>query len=59
MMDISSRWKEVKAYLKQKYAMLNEDDLTLNPGKEGDLMTRLQHKLGKTKADILKILGEA
>jgi len=58
-MDIRSRWNEVKAYLKQKYGMLTEEDLALSPGREGDLMIRLQNKLGKTKADILKILGEA
>jgi hypothetical protein len=39
--------------------MLTDDDLTLYPGKEGDLMGRLQRKLGMTKADILKIIGEA
>ena len=39
--------------------MLSDDDLVLSPGKESDLMMRLQNKLGKTKADILKILGEA
>jgi hypothetical protein len=58
-MDISNRWNVVKCRLKQQYHMLTEEDLTLYLGREGDLIGRLQHKLGKTKADILKIIGEA
>jgi uncharacterized protein YjbJ (UPF0337 family) len=59
ILDIRSRWNEVKGRLKQQYDMLTDDDLTLRFGQEGDLMGRLQKKLGKTKADILKIIGEA
>jgi hypothetical protein len=59
VMDIKNRWNEVRALLKRRYQMLTDEDLTLCLGKEGDLITRLQHKLGKTKADILKIIGEA
>jgi uncharacterized protein YjbJ (UPF0337 family) len=59
ILDIRSRWNEVKGRLKQQYDMLTDDDLTLRFGQEGDLMGRLQKKLGKTKADILKLIGEA
>jgi uncharacterized protein YjbJ (UPF0337 family) len=58
-MDIRYRWNEVKLRLKQTYGMLTDDDLVLYLGKEGDLIGRLQRKLGKTKADIIKIIGEA
>jgi uncharacterized protein YjbJ (UPF0337 family) len=59
MLDIRSRWNEVKGRLKQQYEMLTDEDLTLRFGHEGDLMGKLQKKLGKSKADILKIIGEA
>jgi hypothetical protein len=56
--DIRSRWSEARARLKQRYDMLTDDDLILYLGREGDLIGRLQIKLGKTKADIIKIIGE-
>jgi|GEM_PF-1843370 len=56
---IKSRWNEVKERLKQQYNMLSDDDLALTFGHEGDLIGRLQRKLGKTKADILRIIAEA
>jgi uncharacterized protein YjbJ (UPF0337 family) len=59
ILDVKSRWNEVKCRLKQQYGILTDDDLTLRFGHEGHLMGRLQQKLGKTKADILKIIGEA
>jgi hypothetical protein len=58
IMDIRIRWNEVKMHLKSRYN-LTDEDLVLYLGRESDLMERLQHKLGKTKADILKIIGEA
>lgn len=57
--EIKCRWNEVRAKLKQKYDMLTDDDLTFSFGKEGELIFRLQQKLGKSKADIMKIIGEA
>jgi uncharacterized protein YjbJ (UPF0337 family) len=59
ILDIKSRWNEVKGRLKQQYKMLSDDDLALRFGHEGALIGRLQKKLGKTKADILRIIGEA
>jgi hypothetical protein len=58
-MDIRHRWDEVRANLRKRYRILTDEDLVLYLGKEGDLLGRLQFKLGKTKADILKIIGEA
>ena len=57
--EIKCRWNEVRAKLKQRYGMLTDDDLTFSFGKEGELIFRLQQKLGKSKADIMKIIGEA
>jgi hypothetical protein len=59
VLDIKCRWNIVKAQLKQRYTMLSDDDLVLRFGREGDLIDRLQKKLGKSKADVLKLIEEA
>jgi hypothetical protein len=56
-LEILTRWNDVKTALKQKY-MLTDEDLSLRAGREGELIGRLQLKLGKSKADVVRILGE-
>ncbi len=51
-------WKELKGKLKQKYAMLTDDDLLLVEGKHDELMGRLQAKLGKTKEELHDIINK-
>jgi uncharacterized protein YjbJ (UPF0337 family) len=57
-LDVISRWNVVKGVLKQRYGMLTDDDLALRQGKEGELIFRLQQKLGKSRADIMRMIGE-
>jgi uncharacterized protein YjbJ (UPF0337 family) len=57
MLDVVSRWNKVKGELKQRYDMLTDDDLTFKWGKEGELIYKLQQRLGKSRADIMKIIG--
>jgi uncharacterized protein YjbJ (UPF0337 family) len=56
--DIVSRWNIVKGVLKQRYDSLTDDDLAFRCGKEGELIGRLQQKLGKSRADIMRMIGE-
>lgn len=56
-LEILTRWNNVKTALKQKY-MLTDEDLYLRTGREGELIGRLQQKLGKSKADVVRIIGE-
>lgn len=51
-------WNETKGKLKQKFAMLTDDDLLLVEGKHEELLGRLQAKLGKTKEDIHKLIAD-
>ena len=51
-------WNKTKEKLKQKFAMLNEKDVLLAEGKQDEMLARLQIKLGKTKEELLKIIGE-
>lgn len=56
--ELKGNWNEIKGKLKQKFALLTDDDLLLSEGKKDELIGRLQIKLGKTKAEIQKIIAE-
>lgn len=55
-LQMKGTWNEVKGRLKQKFAMLTDDDLAFKDGKEEELYGRLQKRLGKTKEEILKVI---
>ncbi len=54
---IKGNWNELKGKLKQKFAALTDDDLLYINGKEDELMGRIQHKIGKTKSELLDIIS--
>ena len=56
--ELKGNWNEAKGKLKQKFAMLTDDDLLLEEGKKDQLLGRLQVKLGKTKEEIQKIIAD-
>ncbi len=51
-------WNTAKGKLKQQYADLTDDDLLYAEGKEEELYGRLQKKLGKTRAEVEKMLND-
>jgi uncharacterized protein YjbJ (UPF0337 family) len=53
-LQIKGTWLEIKGKLKQKYAMLTDDDLAFMEGKEEEMLGRLQKRLGRTKDQIRK-----
>ncbi len=57
-LEIKGSWNEIKGKLKQKYADLTDDDLTFAEGKDDELLGRLQKKLGRTKEELRKEIGE-
>jgi uncharacterized protein YjbJ (UPF0337 family) len=56
--QLKGNWKETKGKLKQKFALLTDSDLLLIEGKQDEMLGRLQIRLGKTKAEINKIISE-
>jgi uncharacterized protein YjbJ (UPF0337 family) len=56
--EFNGNWNETKGKLKQKFALLTDNDLLFQDGKKEELLGRLQIKLGKTKEQILKIISE-
>lgn len=55
--ELKGNWNETKGKLKQKFAILTDDDLLLVQGKQNELVGKLQVKLGKTKEEIHKIIA--
>jgi len=53
---MQGNWNETKGKLKQKFAILTDNDLMLLNGKKEELLGRLQIKLGKTKEELQKII---
>jgi uncharacterized protein YjbJ (UPF0337 family) len=56
--ELKGNWNEKKGKLKQKFAILTDNDLLLIEGKEDELSGRLQVKLGKNKQEIHKLINE-
>lgn len=56
--ELKGNWKEIKGKLKQKFGMLTDSDLLFAEGKQDEMLGRLQTKLGRTKAEIHKIISE-
>lgn len=56
--ELRGNWNETKGKLKQKFAILTDDDLLFAQGKQEELLGRLQIRLGRTREEIQKILSE-
>lgn len=56
--EIKGNWNETKGKLKQKFAMLTDNDVLFLEGNEDEMLGRLQIKLGKTKEEIQKLISE-
>ena len=51
-LKLHAPWEEVKEQLKETNIHLTDEDLAYQPGKEEDLLDRLQEKMNKSKEDI-------
>ncbi|WP_299580109.1 CsbD family protein [uncultured Sunxiuqinia sp.] len=55
---IKGNWNTIKGKLKQKYAVLTEDDLNYQEGLEDELLGRIQQKTGETKQQIKNFIDQ-
>jgi len=55
--ELNGNWEQQKGKLKQKFAMLTDNDLLFAQGKKEEMFGRLQTKLGKTKEELHKIIA--
>jgi uncharacterized protein YjbJ (UPF0337 family) len=56
--ELKGDWNETKGKLKQKFAMLTDNDLLLVEGKQDEMLGRIQVKLGKTKEELHMLISE-
>jgi uncharacterized protein YjbJ (UPF0337 family) len=56
-LEVKGNWNEQKGKLKQKFASLTENDLMFNEGQKDEMIGKLQIKLGKTKAELHKVMS--
>jgi len=54
---VNINWHEQKGKLKQKFAILTNNDKMLLDGKKEEILGRLQTELGKTKEELEKIIA--
>ena len=50
--ELEGNWNELKGKLKQKLAVLTDNDLMFEEGKKEEMLAKLQIKLGKTKEEF-------
>ena len=53
-LQLAEPWDEVREKLKETNILLTDEDLEYQPGKEDELLERLQQKIDKPKDEIRK-----
>ena len=56
--ELKGNWEEQKGKLKQKFAALTDNDLLFAKVNKEEILGRIQIKLGKTKEELFKIIGQ-
>jgi uncharacterized protein YjbJ (UPF0337 family) len=54
--EVKGNWNEQKGKLKQKFAVLTDNDLMYEEGRKDEMLGKLQIKLGKTKEEVDSII---
>lgn len=58
IIEVKENWNEKKYNLKQKIAMLSDNDLLFEEGKDEEILGKLQVRLGKTKEELRAIVAD-
>lgn len=54
--EMKGNWNEMKGKLKQRFAVLTDNDLMYEEGQRDEMLGKLQIKLGKTKEELTKLM---
>ncbi len=57
-LELFGNWNIIKGKLKERFAVLTDNDLLYIKGKEEELLGRIQRKLGKTKRELMELMGQ-
>ncbi len=55
--ELPEDWNEQKGKLKQKFAVLTDNDLLFESGKKDEMLGNLQIRLGKTKEQLRLLIA--
>jgi len=55
--EVKGTWNEEKGKLKQRFAILTDNDLLFEEGKKDEMLGKLQLTLGKTKEELRAIIS--
>jgi hypothetical protein len=56
-LKITGNWEAKSKKLKAKYPQLTESDLKFEPGKESELLSRLESRLKKTREEVISAIS--
>lgn len=56
---ITGNWADRSKKLKHKFSQLTDSDLQLEKGKEEELLKRVQSRLNKDRAEVIKLIDQA
>ena len=54
---ITGNWETKFKKLKAKYPQLTDADLKFEPGKESELLTRLESRLKKSREEVISVIS--
>ncbi len=57
-LEIKGDWNMIKGKLKQKWAVLTDDDLQHIEGKQDELLGRIQKRTGETREAVESLIKE-
>lgn len=55
---ISGDWKKQSEQLKDKFNQLTDSDLKFEPGKENELLQRVETRLNKKREEVINIINK-
>ena len=55
--EINMNWSKQKDKLKERFAILTENDLKFEESQKDEMLGKLQIKLGKSKEELQLIMG--
>lgn len=55
---ISGNWAKQSVQLKEKFSQLTDSDLKFEPGKENELLQRVETRLNKKRDEVINIINK-
>lgn len=56
---ITGNWDAQSKKLKATYSQLTDADLKFEPGKENELLSRVEHRLNKKREEVISIIKKS